>query len=140
MMAIKPTLDTRFFIDPVWWEQSDRDLNSTISQIAGEFDVELSEAGEPEFDWIDPDSALVTRVDLFFYTFLRDVASRDDFISERTSMIDSIFRALLKKARQPLTAREIAALAQRPESGVLKMLTGKTIYNGVRRYTITAEG
>lgn len=134
MMTIKPTLETRFFIDPVWWEQSDHDLNSTIALIAQEFDVALPEPGEFDLDWIDPKTGVVTVVDHAFYTYLRDVASRDDAITERTPMIDAIFRALLLAARQPLMVSQIAAIAKRPEAGVLQLLAGKTIYKGIRRY------
>lgn len=135
MMTLKPTLETRFFIDPVWWEQSDHDLNSTITQIAAEFSVTLPDSGETDLDWIDPDTAIVTRVDKAFFTFLKQVVSRSDYITERTPMIDAIFRALLGNARRPLSVDEIANRAKRPAAGVLQLLSGKTIYKGIRRYS-----
>lgn len=138
-MTLKPTLETRFFIDPVWWKQSDQDLNSAVAQIALEYDVVLPEQGDQDIDWVDPRNGVVTAVNQAYYVFLRDVCSKDDYITDRTPMIDAIFRALLATARRPISVEQIADLAKRPASGVLQLLSGRTVYKGIRRYIIHDE-
>jgi hypothetical protein len=62
---IRPTLDTPFHIDYDWWDRAKRDLRVYLrSHLCSEHrSVFESHADTEEIDWIDEDTAEVTRVD-----------------------------------------------------------------------------
>jgi hypothetical protein len=130
----KPTLDTRFYVDPAWWKQSGRDLRLQIQQMCEEH-VELGEdqvESKETVDWIDPETGEVSVVDRLTYIFLTGCSQQSEFITERTSLIDAVFRALLATNNRPLTPVQLANRIGRPADMILRALSGRRIYKGIR--------
>jgi hypothetical protein len=130
----KPTLDTRFQIDPSWWEQSERDLRAQIQQLCEEH-AKLAEdqiESDETLDWVDPETGEVSVVDRLTYIFLTSCSQQSEFITERTSMIDAVFRALLATNNRPLTPVQLADRIGRPADMILRALSGRRIYKGIR--------
>jgi hypothetical protein len=131
---IKPTLDTQFQIDPAWWEQSERDLRVQMQQLCEEHgklaedDIESDET----VDWVDPETGEVSVVDRLAYIFLSSCSQQSEFITERTSLIDAVFRALLATNNRPLTPVQLADRIGRPADMILRALSGRRIYKGIR--------
>jgi len=131
---VKPTLETRFHIDTEWWERQSEDLELSIRVLCAELgvmvpkDVDLKEM----VDWINPDTGQVVRVDRLYYLFLTRCARQPEYITERTSLIDAIFRALLASGNQPLTLREVEARTGRDAQTMLQTLSGRTVYKGIK--------
>ena len=132
----KPTMDSRFYIDYSWWEESGKDINLHIEELCAEYSgVEIDEIGsDEEIDWIDPRTAIVMRVDRLMYTFLTECSVHEDFITERSTLIEACFRALLSVGNRPLKPIELAEITGRPADMILKTLSGRRIYKGLRPY------
>ncbi len=130
---IKPTLDTQFHIDYEWWERSDKDLRQfKIAQLPAALrDRVTSQPDENTVDFIDPVTAEVTQMDELSLA-LRMAAAEPDYITLQASAIDSIFRVFLANGNQPLTANELGERLDRPAQTILKMLSGREIYYGIR--------
>jgi hypothetical protein len=131
---LKPTVDTQFHIDYEWWERSDKDLRQTmIAQLpAGLRDHVATQAGNNSLvDYIDPVTAEVTQLDDLSFA-LRTAATHEDYITPQASVIDSIFRLFLANGNQPLTVTELGERLERPPQTILKMLSGREIYYGIR--------
>lgn len=131
---VKPTLDTRFHIDYEWWERSGEDLRLYMLQHLCEAHRQELADNEPqgEVDWVDPETGEVKRVNHLYYTLLRHCSQQPDYITERTSLVDAVFRALLAVGNRPLTPVELASYIHRPADMILRTLSGRTVYKGLR--------
>lgn len=133
---IKPTRDTQFYIDLNWWAQSGQDLRMVLMQLCEEFgDAEAAVDVEREVDWIDPQTGEVQRVDGLMYTVLSRCSQHSDFITSRTALIEAVFRALLAGGNRPMTPVELAERTGRSADMILRTLSGRVIYKGIRPYT-----
>lgn len=132
-VLIKPTLDTRFYVDYSWWERSEEDLNTyLISHLLPEQREALSQTTERRIiDYIDPDTGEVLQLDELALA-IRLAAADPNFISPQTSLVDSIFRVFLANGNIPLTPRELAEQTGRDANTILKTLSGIRIYKGIR--------
>jgi hypothetical protein len=59
-------------------------------------------------------------------------ANRADFITESTSLVESIFRLFLTNGNSPLNSEELGEKLSRPPLTILKTLSGPRIYKGMR--------
>jgi hypothetical protein len=132
----RPTLDTRFCIDYNWWEESGQDLRVHMQQICEEYGQDLDNEvdSDAELDWIDPVTGQVWRVDRLTYTFRTTCGQHPDFITERTSLIDAVFRTLLASGNRPMTPVELSERTGRSADMILRTLSGRTVYKGIRPY------
>ena len=131
----RPTSDARFHIDYDWWERSGQELRLYLLQHLcethrQEFTVESS--NEPIYDWVDPVSGRVTHVDGLMYALLTHCSRQPDYVTERTALVDAVFRTLLASGNQPMTAQELAQRTGRAPEMILRTLSGKTVYKGLR--------
>lgn len=136
---IKPTLDTRFHIDYDWWERSPgEDLRIyLLSHLQSEQRSRLAQSGDGDHqvvDYIDPESGEVFQANALELA-LRLAAQEEHFINLETSLVDSVFRVLLRNGNTPVSSRELETQTGRPASTILKMLSGGQIYKGIRPYT-----
>lgn len=132
---IRPSENTRYHIDYDWWDRSGQDLHLYLlghlcethrSEFSG-----VTDSGE-RIEWIDPVTGQVLLVDGLTYTFMTHCSQQADFVSERTSMVDAVFRVLLASGNRPMTPKELSEITGRPSEMILKTLSGKTIYKGLR--------
>lgn len=131
---VKPTLQTPFHIDFEWWKQNDRSWRVYLkSYLSEELQESLRTAGEDQLiDIIDPDTAEVHQVEALQHLLITHYANRDDFITESTTIAESIFRLLLANGNAPLTAVELGEKLGRDPKMVLQMLSGPRVYKGIR--------
>ena len=133
-----PTLHTRFHIDFTWWERHGREYRVYLQS-------HLCEEHQPEFrheedadgrmlDWVHPRTAQVSRLDRLQYMLRSHCARQPEFLTERISMVDGIFRVFIANGNQPLTVPELVRRSGREgqESTVLRTLAGGRTYNGLR--------
>jgi hypothetical protein len=133
---IKPTLDTRFHIDYDWWERNPgEDLRIyLLSHLSPEQRERLSQSPEGSVvDYIDPETGEVFPLDEL-HLALRVAAEDPNFLSSNVSLVDCVFRALIKNNNVPLSAREIEALTGRSADTIVRTLTRGQIYKGIRPY------
>ena len=130
---IKPNVETKFYIDYDWWEQSRDDLQIyLLTHLTPEQQQLLEQSNLNEvFDYVDPETGEVFQVDTLRLA-IRESAKRDDFISGHIGLIDSVFRALLINGNKPLSALELAQVTRRNAATILKTIGGVRIYRGIR--------
>ncbi|MBC8264365.1 MAG: hypothetical protein H8E47_09615 [Anaerolineales bacterium] len=132
---IKPNLETKFHIDFDWWERKGRDLRVYLqSHLCPECkDVYTNHRGSEEVDWIDPDTAEVTRVDALWQSLRTHCSSKPDFINENTPMTDAVFRVFLANGNAPLSPIELhESLGKYAATIILRTLSGRNIYKGIK--------
>ena len=132
---IKPDLKTKFHINSDWWEREGRDLRVYLqSHLCPDCKaIYNNHRGSEEVDWIDPDTAEVTRVDALWQSLRTHCSSRPDFIGDNTPLTDAVFRVFLINGNEPLSAVELREILGRytPET-ILRTLGGRKIYKGIR--------
>lgn len=131
---VTPTLDTPFHIDFNWWQQNDQEWRIHLrSSLCPEHQSTFSDVdGDAQVDWVDPVTAEVQRVNGLQHTLISHCAKTEDFITQRTSMVESIFRLFLANGNMHLTARELAERLNRPVNTVLRTISGVRVYKGIR--------
>ena len=131
---IKPTKNTPFHIDFEWWMQNDSNWKVYL---AGYLCDEHKEAfrdldTDVKIDAINPDTAEVTQVDGIQNILITHCAQQENFINERTTLVESVFRTLLAYGNKPMTPAEIGDKIGRPVMTILRTLTGPRVYKGIR--------
>jgi hypothetical protein len=133
---VKPTLETRFHIDYAWWERQGRELRVYLQSHLCPEHREIFEGQDltEEIDWIDPKTAEVTRVDGLQHTLRIHCSREADYITDRTALVDGVFRVFLANGNHPLTPNELASRIGRSAETILRTLSGPTVYKGIRPY------
>ena len=130
----RPTTQTRFHIDFNWWQARDRDWRVFLqSLLCPEHQAAFANLPEDHLvDFVDPVTAEVQQVDGLQHVLISHCAKRVDFISPRTTLVDAIFRIFLANGNMPMTPLELAQISGRAPDLILRVLTGETIYRGLR--------
>lgn len=106
-----------------------------MSYLSPEHQQVLAEMGKDEtFDVIDPKTAEVRQVEALQYILMTHYANRVEFITECSSLVESLFRLLLANGNRPMTPEEMAGKLGRSPQLILQILAGKQIYRGLRPY------
>lgn len=137
---IKPSVETKFYIDYQWWEESRDDLQVyLLTHLSSEQQRTLERKDLAEvIDYVDPETGEVTQLDALGLA-IRESAARDDFITGHIGLIDSVFRALLVNGNTPLSALELEAVTGRDAATILKTIGGLRIYRGIRPHHSNVE-
>ncbi|MEJ2758437.1 MAG: hypothetical protein P8046_08170, partial [Anaerolineales bacterium] len=132
---VKPTLDTPFHIDFEWWQNNDREwrvyLRSLLDEEAQKKFASLIN-GDVMVDWVDPDTAEVHQVDGLQHVVITYAAKQEGFLSAQTSLVESVFRLLLKNGNAPMTISEMEMDLGRNGKSILGLLSGVRVYRGIR--------
>ena len=83
-------------------------------------------------DWVDAETAEVQQVDGLQHVLITHCARLPGFITDRTAMVDALFRIFLANGNEPLSTQELAAQLNRPPLIILKVLSGGQVYRGIR--------
>lgn len=130
---IKPSLETKFFVDYDWWESSRDDLQVyLLTHLSEEQQQALANRDMQEmYDYVHPETGEVFALDALGMA-IRESSRNEDFISDHIGLIDSVFRAFLVNGNQPLSARELAEATGRNAATILKTIGGVHVYRGIR--------
>lgn len=129
------TIETKFHIDMNWWKEQGRNLRLHMYGRLCPDCKELYSSYEDmkDVDWVDDQTAEVTRVDALWHTLRICCSAKPGYITEGTSFIEAIFRVFLANGNTPLTPLELhQILNRRPPEVILRMLTGARVYNGIK--------
>jgi hypothetical protein len=133
---VKPSADTKFHIDYEWWDKSGKELDTYLAEHLCASHREkfssLVESESTKIDWVDPVTGVVSAQRPLIYVLLSHCSQQADFITERTSLIDAVFRVLIAAGNRPMTPAELSRLTGRSADTILKTLSGRTVYQGLR--------
>jgi hypothetical protein len=136
MSLVKPTLQTRYHIDFDWWKKNDRDWRVYLrNYLCPEHQEAFANMqADDQVDWVDPDTAEVQRVDGLQHVLITHCAKLDGFVTEKSALVDAIFRLFLANGNTPMTVVELADRLGRQPITILKMLSGQRVYKGLRPF------
>lgn len=138
---IKPDIHTKFHIDFEWWRKQGRDFRVHLrSHLCPECQALYANLETGEIDWIDPETAEVTKVDGLWQCLRTHCSQRPDYITEKTALTTSIFRLFLANGNTPLSPVEMHRILgrQTPEM-ILRTLSGRQVYEGIKPIPIEEE-
>jgi len=133
---IRPTLDTKFYIDFDWWERKSREFRVYLRSYLCPEHRAIFETHQDtkDVDWIDEDTAEVKRVDGLQHTLRVHCSLQPGYITPNTPLIDAVFRVFLANSNKPLTPIELGARIRRDPATILRALSGHQVYKGLRPY------
>lgn len=131
---VKPTHATKFHIDFDWWDEQGRNFRVyLLSHLCGDCRARYADHLEAEMiDWVDADTARVTRVDGLWHSLRTHCSLKPDYVNERTPITTAVFRSFLANGNQPLTAEELSRLVHRPSDTILRTIGGLRVHRGIR--------
>ncbi len=131
---VKPKLNSPFKIDFEWWQKHDRNWRVYLRSMLCEEHQKMFEttANNEVIDWIDPKTAEVTQVDGLQHILITHCAKQNDFINNKMTLVDSVFRVLLSNGNTPMTPEELGEILNRPPTTILRTLSGFRVYKGIR--------
>ena len=131
---VRPTLETHFHIDFGWWQQNDRDWRVHLRGLLCPSHQESfsSIIGNEVVDWVDPETAEVQQVEGLQHVLIAHCAKEPGFITDRTALVDAVFRLFLANGNTPLTPVELSDQLHRPPHVILSTLSGPRVYKGLR--------
>lgn len=132
---VKPTLETKFHIDFDWWTEKGSNfrvvLHSRLCDDCREKYPPMGSVGE--IDWIDPDTAEITRVDGLWHSLRTCCSQKPSYITEYTPLAEAAFRIFLANDNTPLTPVELhKMIGRRTPEAILATLGGKQVYMGIK--------
>ncbi len=136
MSLLKPSIKTPFHIDFEWWKKSERDWHVFLrSLLCQEHQDAFADVEEGEMiDWIDPQTAEVKPVDGVQHALMTHCAILPEFSSERTAIVEAIFRIFLVNGNAPMSAEDLGKRLGRPADTILKTIAGPRVYRGLRPF------
>ena len=138
LSLVKPTLQTPYNIDFDWWSENDRDWRIYLRNfLCYEHQQTFADLDTSEqVDWVDPETAEVQRVDGLQHVLITHCARQPSFITQQTTLVDSVFRLFLSNGNIPMTPEELGEQLGRDPRTILKTLSGTRVYKGLRpRFT-----
>lgn len=136
MSLLKPNTKTPFHIDFDWWKKSERDWHVFLrTLLCAEHQEAFANVEEGEMvDWVDPQTAEVKPVDGVQHALMSHCALLPEFTSERTAVVEAIFRTFLVNGNVPMSAEDLSKRLGRPADIILKTIAGPRVYRGLRPY------
>lgn len=131
---VKPTIHTHFHIDFDWWSQNDRDWRVYLrGYLCPEHQASLAKVDLFSLvDWIDPETAEVQQVDGLQNVLITHCAKQQTFITQHSTLVDSVFRLFLANGNTPMSPEELAEELGRDAHLLLRTLSGPRVYKGLR--------
>lgn len=133
---LRPTADTRFHIDFLWWKENDSNWRIFLQGYLCEKHQEMfqDQTEDVIIDTVDPETAEIHQEDGLLYELMNHCARQPEFINDNMPLIAKVFRIFLANGNLPLSAAELSKLVNRPANTVLVTLTGPQVYKGIRIY------
>ena len=131
---MRPTVDTKFRIDFDWWEEKERNFRlHLLSHLCSDCQSRYRDHREAELiDWVDADTAEVTKVDGLWHSLRICCSQRPDYIDELTPLTTAVFRTFLANGNEPLSPVELQDRLRRPADTILRTIGGVRVYHGIK--------
>jgi hypothetical protein len=131
---VKPTLDTPFHIDFQWWKQNDNNWRVHLHDCLCPDHQAIFANLEDEnwVDWVDPETAIVKRVDGLQHILMTHCARQPGFLTINTTLVDAVFRAFLANGNLAMSPKDLAVQINRPSETILRTIAGPQVYKGLR--------
>jgi len=130
--ARRPTVETRFHIEPTWWQQIGRDfrvyLHGALCQVCQE-ELSPTDGSLEAVDYVDPQSAEVRRLNELWARLLSHCSQQPEYVEPNTPLTAAIFRTLLASGNRPMTPKELQRrIGKSDPQTILRLLAGRSHY------------
>ena len=129
---VKPTADTKFYVDFDWWKESGMDLKTYLYQRLPTESLSNLEIDVDQVDMVDSETGEVRQADGFEYMLQFYFNQLPDDFASQMSLVDAVFCILLANGNRPMTIRELAERVGRSPNILLRTLAGNQVYQGIR--------
>lgn len=131
---VKPTLETPFHIDFDWWKQHDSNWRIFLFDfLCPEHQKAFKDQDQDVvIDFVDAESAEVSKVDGLPHTLMQHCAQQEGFIGENMSLVAAVFRIFLTNGNKSLTARELAEKSGKSATTILRTFSSSSVFKGIR--------
>lgn len=136
LSLIKPSIHTYFHIDFEWWKSHDQNWRVYLYGFLCQEHQTAFENQEDQtwIDWIDEETAEVTRVDGLQHVLMMHCAKQSDFLADNPTLVNAAFRVLLSNGNKPMTPVELSNLISKSPDMILRTLSGTRVYQGIRPF------
>jgi len=135
MVWKRPTVNTQFHIDWDWWTASEQNYRLYLhDQLCEECRLRFpSPFDVDEVDWVDPNTAEVTRTDALMMCLRTQCAQDPNFINSTLPLAAAVFRIFLVNDNKPLSPTELYELLPwRPANTILRVIGSRRAHYGIR--------
>ncbi len=131
---VKPTLNTPFHIDFDWWKNHDHNWRIYLHSFLCEEHQALysNEESSSSIDWVDPATAEVLVVDGMQHALMHHCVKQSDFLSQHTTIVDTIFGIFLSNGNKPLSPEQLSSITGKAALTILRTFSGPQVYRGIR--------
>lgn len=131
---IKPTLDTKFHIDFLWWQQKGQNLRAFLQgHLCEGCREEAADSEGQTFDWISPDTGEVFEIDSLWHVIHKNCPNDPEFFDSRAPLTTAIFRAFIANNNAPLTPQELFEVTQKKSPDmILRTIGRRQVYKGIK--------
>lgn len=131
---VKPTVDTKFHIDFDWWDETERNFRvHLLTHLCDECQGRYKSYQSAELvDWIDAETAEVTRVDGLWHSLRTCCSTKPEYITESTPLSTAVFRTFLANGNEPLSSKELSLRLGRLAPTILRTIGGLRVYDGIK--------
>jgi hypothetical protein len=131
---VKPTLDTPFHIDFQWWKQHDNNWRVHLHDcLCSDHQIIFANLEDESWvDSVDPETAVVKRVDGLQHILMTHCARQPGFLTINTTLVDAVFRAFLSNGNIAMSPKDLAVQINRPSETILRTIAGPQVYKGIR--------
>jgi hypothetical protein len=138
---VKPTINTKYHIDFDWWEQQRQSLRIYLaSHLCPVCKVKYADSPPHNIDWVDPQTGEVNQVDILWDVLRTCCSQQSDYITRQTPLTVAVMLTLIANDNKPLSSVELQESldGRKPASSILRVLSGRKIYYGIRPVTMPA--
>lgn len=133
---LKPTINTKYYIDFDWWKTHDSNWRIFLLGCLCADHQKMFEGNSANemIDWVDPETAQITQVDGLQSVLMTHCVKEPGFVTANTAMVDAIFRVFLANGNAPLSPLELSDKIGKPAETILRTISGFQVYKGIRPY------
>lgn len=128
----RPTVETKFHIEPAWWEHIGRDFRLYLhGALCSACQKELSPTADSleSVDYVDPQTGEVRRLNELWARLLSHCSRQAEYVELNTPLTTAIFRTLLASGNRPMTPKELhRRIGKSDPHTILRILAGRTHY------------
>lgn len=133
---VRPTTDTKFYIDFSWWQQKGQNLRAfLLSHACPNCQRTAQETQNQTFDWISPETGEVFEIDMLWHTIRTHCKDNPDFLDTRIPLTSAIFRVFILNNNTPLSPAEIhQQIHKKSPDMILRTIGRRQIYKGIKPF------
>ena len=134
LRLIKPSMDTKFKVDFEWWKTHDRNWHVYMRGFLCPDHTELFKdySDEETIDWINKKTGEVTTVSAIENALTTHCSKQENFLTESSAMVDSVFRVFLLNGNEPLNCHELSEILGKPADLILRTFSSPQVYKGIK--------